>query len=100
VADFGRMYRERNEALEEVAKAHHEALLRLSLAADLRDDDTGVHIIRIGFLAERWRCCWAVAPAVCRHAAQGRADARHRQDRHPGQRAQEARLASSRRNAR
>jgi putative two-component system response regulator len=52
VGDFGRMYRERNEALEEVAKAHHEALFRLSLAADLKDDDTGVHIIRIGFLAE------------------------------------------------
>ena len=52
VGDFGRMYRERNEALEEVARAHHEALFRLSLAADLKDDDTGVHIIRIGFLAE------------------------------------------------
>jgi putative two-component system response regulator len=52
VGDFGRMYRERNEALEEVAKAHHEALFRLSLAADLKDDDTGVHIIRIGFMAE------------------------------------------------
>ena len=52
VEDFGRMYRERNDALEEVGKAHHEALFRLSLAADLKDDDTGVHIIRIGFLAE------------------------------------------------
>ena len=52
VRDFGRMYKERNEALEEVSRAHHEALLRLSLAADLKDDDTGVHIIRIGFLSE------------------------------------------------
>lgn len=52
VGDFGRMYRERNEALEEVSRAHHEALFRLSLAADLKDDDTGVHIIRIGFLSE------------------------------------------------
>ena len=52
VGDFGRMYKERNEALEEVVRAHHEALLRLSLAVDLRDDDTGVHIIRIGFLSE------------------------------------------------
>lgn len=55
VADFGRMYRERNEALREVAKAHHDALLRLSRAAEFRDDDTGVHIVRIGFLA------WALA---------------------------------------
>ena len=52
VADFGRMYKERNEALREVTRAHHEALLRLSLAAELRDDDTGTHIIRIGYLAE------------------------------------------------
>jgi putative two-component system response regulator len=55
VADFGRMYRERNDALREVAKAHHDALLRLSRAAEFRDDDTGVHIVRIGFLA------WALA---------------------------------------
>jgi putative two-component system response regulator len=55
VADFGRMYRERNEALEEVARAHHDALLRLARAAEYRDDDTGVHIVRIGFLA------WALA---------------------------------------
>ncbi|WP_349744654.1 HD-GYP domain-containing protein [Roseateles cavernae] len=52
VADLGRMFRERNAALQEVARAHHEALLRLSLAAELRDDDTGIHIVRMGFLAE------------------------------------------------
>ncbi len=52
VADFGRMYRERNEALVQLTHAHHESLLRLSLAADFKDDDTGLHIVRIGFLAE------------------------------------------------
>jgi len=52
IADFGQMYRERNEALKEVTRAHHHALLQLAQAADLRDDDTGVHIVRIGFLAE------------------------------------------------
>ena len=52
VRDFGRMYRERNEALREVTRAHHAALLQLSAAADLKDDDTGVHIVRIGYLAE------------------------------------------------
>jgi putative two-component system response regulator len=51
--DLGRLYRERNEALEEVARAHHEALFRLALAAECRDDDTGAHIVRMGFLAER-----------------------------------------------
>lgn len=55
VADFGRMYQERNDALREVAQAHRDALLRLSRAAEYRDDDTGVHLVRIGFLA------WALA---------------------------------------
>lgn len=52
VIDLGRMYRERNEALQEVAQAHHDALFRLALAADFRDDDTGTHIVRMGFIAE------------------------------------------------
>ncbi|MDE1947225.1 MAG: HD domain-containing protein [Burkholderiales bacterium] len=52
VRDLGRMYRERNEALQEVARAHHDALFRLALAAEYRDDDTGAHIVRMGFLAE------------------------------------------------
>lgn len=52
VMDLRVMYRERNEALREVTRAHHDALLRLSRAAEYRDDDTGVHIVRIGFLSE------------------------------------------------
>lgn len=52
ISDLGRMYQERNEALQEVASAHHEALFRLAMAAEYRDGDTGVHIVRIGFLAE------------------------------------------------
>ena len=52
VQDLGRMYRERNQALQEVAQAHHEALFRLALAAEFRDSDTGAHIVRMGFLAE------------------------------------------------
>lgn len=63
VGDFGRMYRERNDALNEVAHAHHEALFRLSLAADLKDDDTGVHIIRIGFLSEALALLMGESPA-------------------------------------
>lgn len=52
VRDFRRMYKERNDALDEVARAHHDALFRLSLAADLKDDDTGVHIVRLGYMCE------------------------------------------------
>jgi hypothetical protein len=68
VTDLGRMYRERNEALEEVSRAHHEALFRLALAAEYRDDDTGAHILRVGFIAERWRCwraCRGPRPPCC-----------------------------------
>jgi putative two-component system response regulator len=83
VQDLGRMYRERNEALQEVARAHHDALFRLALAAEYRDDDTGVHIVRMGFLAEALALAWASAADWATTAAQGRADARHRQDRHP-----------------
>lgn len=50
--DLGRMYRERNQALKEVTRAHHDALFRLALAAEYRDDDTGEHIVRMGFGAE------------------------------------------------
>ncbi len=35
-----------------MARAHHDALFRLALAAETRDDDTGIHIVRLGFLAE------------------------------------------------
>lgn len=52
VQDFGRMYRERNDLLQQVTRAHHETLLHLSVAADYKDNDTGVHIVRIGYLAE------------------------------------------------
>lgn len=52
VADFGRVYQRRTEALREVTRAHHEALLRLASAAEARDDATGLHMLRIGFMAE------------------------------------------------
>ena len=50
--DLGRMYQERNDALQEVVRAHHETLFLLALAAEYKDDDTGVHIVRVGFMAE------------------------------------------------
>lgn len=52
LADLGHMYRERNAALVALEQAHHEALMRLAVAAELRDDDTGTHIVRLGYLAE------------------------------------------------
>lgn len=52
ISDLGHMYNERNEALQEVVRAHHEALFLLTVAAEYKDSETGVHIVRIGFLAE------------------------------------------------
>jgi len=63
LGDLGRLYHERNEALREVAQAHHEALLRLARAAEFRDDDTGVHIVRIGYLAEALALALGEPPA-------------------------------------
>lgn len=63
LGDLGRLYRERNEALREVAQAHHEALMRLARAAELRDDDTGVHIVRMGYLAEALALALGETPA-------------------------------------
>lgn len=52
IRDFGHMYQERNQLLKEVTRAHHETLMRLAMAAEFKDDDTGAHIIRIGYIAE------------------------------------------------
>lgn len=43
----------RKAALLEVRRAQHDALLRLAVAAEYRDDDTGVHIVRLGLLSEK-----------------------------------------------
>ena len=53
VVDMREVYLKHKKALEAVTKAHHEALFRLALAAEYRDDDTGAHIVRMGFLAEQ-----------------------------------------------
>jgi putative two-component system response regulator len=66
LADLGRMYQERNEALREVARAHHEVLLRLALAADFKDDDTGIHIVRMAYLAEQLALRLGESPAFAR----------------------------------
>ena len=52
MADMRRLYQERNEAMREVTRAHHDTLMRLALAAEYRDGDTGIHIVRMGVLAQ------------------------------------------------
>ena len=42
-----------NGALVDVSEAHHEVLMRLAIAAEYRDEYTGQHIIRLGYMAEK-----------------------------------------------
>jgi len=72
LSDLGRLYRERNEALLEVASAQRETLMRLARAAELRDDDTGVHIVRMGHLCAELAMLMGESEAyaaLLRHAA-------------------------------
>jgi putative two-component system response regulator len=50
-------------AFERLTLAHGEALLRLALAAEYRDDQSGVHIVRLGLLAEALALALGQPPA-------------------------------------
>lgn len=47
--DIRRLMIERDQALEASRRTRRDALLRLAAAAELKDDDTGVHIVRMGY---------------------------------------------------
>jgi putative two-component system response regulator len=51
--DLRHIYKQKKEALLATNAAHHEVLMRLAIAAEFRDEDTGAHIIRIGYMAEK-----------------------------------------------
>ena len=51
VQDFHEMRRQREHAYGELAHAHRITLSKLTLAAEYKDGDTGVHIVRIGALS-------------------------------------------------
>jgi len=51
-ADLKRLVREREEALHQIEQAHLNSLTLLSRAAEFRDDDTGVHMDRVGALSQ------------------------------------------------
>jgi putative two-component system response regulator len=53
IEDLKVLYNEKQNLIKELAKAHHLALIQLALAAEWRDEDTGIHIIRIGLIAEK-----------------------------------------------
>jgi len=51
--DLRQLYDEKKRALHALTHAHHEVLMKLATAAEFRDDDTGVHIVRLGLMAEK-----------------------------------------------
>jgi len=51
--DLRQLYEEKKRALQALNHAHHEVLLKLAAAAEFRDGDTGVHIVRLGLMAEK-----------------------------------------------
>ena len=51
-ADLKKLVRDRDDVLLQIERAHLNALTLLSRAAEYRDDDTGVHMDRVGALAQ------------------------------------------------
>jgi putative two-component system response regulator len=49
--DFAELLEEREQAYRMLELAHRQTLLRLTIAAEFRDDDTGVHLVRMGKLS-------------------------------------------------
>lgn len=49
--DLKRLFREKEVALLQIEQAHLNSLILLSRAAEYRDDDTGVHMDRVGALS-------------------------------------------------
>ncbi|QKO21703.1 HD-GYP domain-containing protein [Rhodoferax sp. BAB1] len=49
--DLKRLFREKEAALQQIEQAHFNSLTLLSRAAEYRDDDTGVHMDRVGALS-------------------------------------------------
>lgn len=64
--DMAWLWEERNSALAETARTQNEAMLRLTLAASYKDDDTSQHVVRIGLLAERLALLMGERPGFAR----------------------------------
>lgn len=51
--EFRELYDKNKKAVIEISNAHNMALIKLAVAAGYRDDDTGIHIIRMGLISEK-----------------------------------------------
>jgi putative two-component system response regulator len=55
--DLRGLYAQRKAALQEAERAHQDAMLRLALAAELRDDETGRHLLTMALCSEQFALC-------------------------------------------
>lgn len=55
--DLRELYVQRNAALREAQRAQQDVMLRLALAAESRDGDTGRHLLTMGFCSEQFALC-------------------------------------------
>ena len=53
IGDLKTLVRDYRQSLADLSRAHHETLVRLAQAAEFKDGDTGIHLIRIGQIAAR-----------------------------------------------
>ena len=63
--DLQRVVRERDQARAAVRKARLGTLLRLAAATELKDDDTGVHIVRMGHYAAMIAAAYGMKREYC-----------------------------------
>jgi putative two-component system response regulator len=63
--DLKHEYENRESSILAINQAQHEVLMRLALAAEYRDEDTGMHIIRIGYMAELLSSLMGKAEEFC-----------------------------------
>lgn len=63
--DLQQVVRERDQARLAVRKARLGTLLRLAAATELKDDDTGVHIVRMGHYAALIAAAYGMKPDYC-----------------------------------
>ncbi|KPF68678.1 hypothetical protein IP84_08495 [beta proteobacterium AAP99] len=64
--DLRALYAQRNAALREARRAQQDAMLRLALAAESRDGDTGRHLLTMGFCSEQFALCLGLPPGYAR----------------------------------
>ena len=97
VRDQNRILEENVDArTREIRETRLEVIRRLGRAAEYRDNETGLHIIRMSLAAAILGRAVGLSARAVRPLLQREPDARHRQDRHPRSHPAQARTARSR----